>query len=171
MSWVSAADTAILSGDKLVRVHFAQSCVLNPTNEQIQSAIAAAGGSSGDGTVSSVNDVSGDLVASLSNPFSILTQFYVATISPVDGIQVGDLRNTIYNALVALSSVSAVSCKNWSVGTIEYDDGSTIGGAVVDTIKGASNAVTGGGPSISSTLSLGFLAVIAVVILIFVKVR
>lgn len=183
MSWVSAADTHVLSGGQQVRVHFAQSCYLNPSNDQILQALLSAGGPDGDETISSVSDVSADKTATFTNPLSVLTQYYIATINPVDGIQAGDLRNTVYNALVALSSVSMVSCKNWAVGTIEYDDG-------VSFAKGVSNAVSdsagslacaarggqwdgtqciGGGLGLTTSLGLLAVAVVAVVVLILLK--
>jgi len=160
MSLVSASDTMVMSESQQIRVHFAESCVTNPSYAQISQTIAAAAGPSGGNSVASVADVSGDSVATLSNILSVLTNYYVATINPVDGVSVGQLRADITNALQVLSQTAGIGCNNFTVGLIEYDDG-----------KSFLSSITGSGPSVSSTLSLGFIAIIAIVVLVFVKFK
>lgn len=162
MSWVSLADTATMSADQQVRVHFAQTCSVpgfQNTHDELSQAIAAAGSGSGGGSVASVADVSGDTLAGVLNIGHINTDFYVALINPVDGASVGQLRADVTNALVALQATKVVPCNNFSVGTIESDDGSgLLGGLKLPSSTGI-------------PLSLLALAAIALVVLIFVKVR
>lgn len=163
MSWVSAADTAQMSGNEQVRVHFAESCLANPGLDQISQAIAAAGNASGGGSVASVADVSGDFTATMLNPFSVLTQFYVATINPVDGASYAQLRADVLNALTALAQSAGISCSNFTVGQIEYNDGA---GFIGTAVCGPGGCGTGF-KFASSTVIV--LAVAAVAILVLLK--
>jgi len=159
MSWISASDTQLMSASQQLRVHVAESCIINPSYDQISQAVAAAAGASGGNSVSSVADVSGDTVATLSNLISVLNNFYIITVNPVDGVPVGQLRADVTNALQILSQTAGLSCGNFSVGLIEYNDGTGVLGGFKLPI------------STSLPLSIAFLAVIAVAVLIFVKVR
>jgi hypothetical protein len=161
MSWVTAPDSFSFDGSQVIRVHFAQSCITNPGLDQVLQAIAAAGGPGGDNDISSVSDVSNDVSATVLNPFSLLTLFYVATVSPVPGAQAGQIRATIFNALTALASTAGINCNNFSVGTIEYNDGSSIMGSI-------SGALSPSG-STKFTIGLVAVAVVAVVVLILIK--
>lgn len=157
MSWISASDTQLMSADQQLRIHVAESCVVNPSYDQISQAIAAAGGPAGGNSIASVADVSGDTIATLSHLISVLNNFYIVTVNPVDGVPVGQLRADVTNALQVLSQSSGFGCGNYTVGLIEYDDGTgVLGGFKLPT-------------SSSVPLSLAFLAVIAVVVLVILK--
>jgi hypothetical protein len=160
MSWVSASDSQILKGNQQVKVHFAQSCVTNPSFDQIAQAIVAAGGAGGGGSVSSVESVSTDITATISNPLSLLTIFYIAIINPIEGTQAGQLRADVYNALAVAAQNSGINCNSFAVSTIEYDDGSS---ALSTAVCGAGGCGVGG----KSLLGLGLIAWIAAIGLIF----
>jgi hypothetical protein len=160
MSWVSASDQRSFGGNQQVRVHFAENCIANPSMDQISQAIAE------QSSVASVADISSDITASVLNTLNNfgLTAYYIATINPVDGSQAGQVRADVMTALNQVAQAGGISCNNFTVGQIEYDDGASFASTAIFGPGGAGLATKG-------VFSLGFLAILAVVVLIFVKVR
>ncbi len=156
------SDLDVLSGSQQVAVHFSQSCPPGAHSDmsEFAAAIYAAGGPSGGNSVSSVAGVSGDTVQGLSNLFSVLTNYYIAVINPVDGVQVGQLRADVMNGLQALGQSKAIPCSNFTVDIIETGTGG-LASAVSSGVKAAS----GGGVSLTTTavvvaIAIGLVAIV-----------
>lgn len=132
---MTLTDVDVLSAGQQVAVHFSQSCP--PGAHSDMSEFAAAIASIGAGSsVSSVAGVNGDSVQTLNNLLSVQTNYYIAIINPLDGVQVGILRSDFMNALQALAQSKAVPCGNYTVDIIEDSRG---------TPAAASGAAPGGG--------------------------
>jgi hypothetical protein len=159
MSYVSLSDTDIMRASRQVRVHFSQSCPVGAHSDysEFSNVIAAAGGNDGGQSISSVASVTGDTGATLGNIFAIQTNYYIVTVNPVDGAQVGQLRADIMNALQVLAQSKTIPCSNFTVDIIEYDNGQSIFG-------GSPSA-----PGLSTTLVVLGIAIIAVVFLALTK--
>jgi hypothetical protein len=179
MSWVTASDQTTLDSTKQVRIHIALSCIVNPSADAVKEAFLAAN------SISSVSDFGTDLSASVLNPLSFATQYYVASVSVYDGVQAGTLRADIISTLNVLSQNSGISCSQFTVGTIEFDDGlgyfSGVGAGIGSGLSQAQCLARGGdwdatnqkcnigGLSLSTTLVI--LAVAAVIIVGIVAIK
>jgi hypothetical protein len=154
---MTLSDTDVLSASQQVAVHFSQSCPPGAHSDDSEFAAAFAQMPS----VASVAGVTGDTAATLGNIFAIQTNYYTAVINPVDGIQVGQLRQDCLSALQTLGQSKVIPCSNFTVDIIETGTGGLL--------SNISQNLTGSGPSLTTTTVIVAIAVIVVVALLFSK--
>jgi hypothetical protein len=151
----SLSDTVTLDGTQQVSVHFSQSCPPGAHSDysEFQTAISQMP------SVQSVASVYGDTVATLSNIFSLQTNYYIAVINPTPGTQVGQLRQDVYSALATLAQSKIIPCSNFTVDIIETGTG------------GVSAAIASLAPSGTTSATLIFisLAIVFVAIVVLSK--